>query len=35
MGGRRIYALAGEVTSTATGKPALLGRVEADPDDEW
>ena len=35
VAGAHISALEGEVTSTATGKPALLGRVEADPDDEW
>jgi hypothetical protein len=35
VAGGHITALEGEVTSTATGKPALLGRVEADPDDEW
>jgi hypothetical protein len=33
--GGHITALEGEVTSAASGKPALLGRVEADPDDEW
>jgi hypothetical protein len=35
VAGGHITALEGEVTSTATGKAALLGRVEADPDDEW
>jgi hypothetical protein len=35
VAGGHITALEGEVTSTTTGKPALLGRVEADPDDEW
>jgi hypothetical protein len=35
VAGAHITTLEGEVTSTATGKPALLGRVEADPDDEW
>jgi hypothetical protein len=35
VAGGHITALEGEVTSTATWKPALLGRVEADPDDEW
>ena len=35
VAGGHITALEGEVTSTATGKPVLLGRVEADPDDEW
>jgi hypothetical protein len=35
IAGGHISTLEGEVTSTATGKPALLGRVEADPDDEW
>jgi hypothetical protein len=35
VAGGHITTLEGEVISTATGKPALLGRVEADPDDEW
>jgi hypothetical protein len=35
IGGGHISKLAGEITSTAPGKPALLGHVEADPDDEW
>jgi hypothetical protein len=35
IAGGHISGLEGEVTCTATGKPALLGRVEADPDDEW
>jgi hypothetical protein len=35
IAGGHITALEGEVTSTASGKLALLGRVEADPDDEW
>ena len=35
LAGGHISGLEGEVTCTATGKPALLGRVEADPDDEW
>jgi hypothetical protein len=35
VAGGHISGLEGEVTCTATGKPALLGRVEADPDDEW
>jgi hypothetical protein len=35
VAGGHITTLEGEVTSTATGKSALLGRVEADPDDEW
>jgi hypothetical protein len=35
IAGGHISALEGEVICTATGKPALLGRVEADPDDEW
>ena len=33
--GGLISGLEGEVTCTATGKPAFLGRVEAEPDDEW
>jgi hypothetical protein len=35
IAGGHISALEGEVTCTSTSKPALLGRVEADPDDEW
>ena len=35
IAGGHISELEGEVTCTATGKRALLGRVEADPDDEW
>jgi hypothetical protein len=35
VAGGHITALEGEVASTTTGKPGLLGRVEADPDDEW
>jgi hypothetical protein len=35
VAGGHITELEGEVTCTATGKPALLGRVEADPSDEW
>jgi len=35
IAGGHISGLEGEVTCTATGKTALLGRVEADPDDEW
>jgi hypothetical protein len=35
LAGGHITELEGEVTFTATGKRALLGRVEADPDDEW
>jgi|ERR671923_191525 hypothetical protein len=35
VAGGHITALAGEVTCTATGKRAFLGRVEADPSDEW
>jgi hypothetical protein len=35
IAGGHISGLEGEVTCTATGKRALLGRVEADPDDEW
>jgi hypothetical protein len=35
VAGGHISALEGEVTCTATGKSALLGRVEADPSDEW
>ena len=35
VAGGHITSLEGEVTSTATGKPALLGRVEGDPNDEW
>jgi hypothetical protein len=35
IAGGHISGLEGEVTCTATGKAALLGRVEADPDDEW
>jgi hypothetical protein len=35
IAGGHISGLEGEVTCTATGKRGLLGRVEADPDDEW
>jgi hypothetical protein len=35
IGGQHIFALAGEVTSTATGKHTLLGCGEADPNDQW
>jgi hypothetical protein len=35
IAGGHISGLEGEVTCTSTGKRALLGRVEADPDDEW
>jgi hypothetical protein len=35
VAGGHITALEGEVTCASHGKPALLGRVEADPDDEW
>jgi hypothetical protein len=35
IAGGHISELEGEVTNTATGRRALLGRVEADPDDEW
>ncbi|HSF33509.1 MAG TPA: hypothetical protein VLK82_23950 [Candidatus Tectomicrobia bacterium] len=35
LAGGHITELEGEVTCTATGKRALLGRVEADPDNEW
>lgn len=33
--GRDIKAYEGSVVCVASGKPALLGRIEADPDDEW
>jgi hypothetical protein len=35
VAGGHITAYEGEVICTATGKAALLGRVEADPSDEW
>jgi hypothetical protein len=35
VAGGHITRLEGEVTCTATGQSALLGRVEADPSDEW
>jgi hypothetical protein len=35
VAGGHITAYEGEVICTATGKSALLGRVEADPSDEW
>jgi hypothetical protein len=35
IAGGHISELEGEVTCAATGKRGLLGRVEADPDDEW
>jgi hypothetical protein len=35
VAGGHITAYEGGVICTATGKPALLGRVEADPSDEW
>jgi hypothetical protein len=31
----QIAAYAGDDIRAADGKPALLGRIEADPDDEW
>jgi len=31
----QIAAYAGDDIRAADGKPAMLGRVEADPDDEW
>ena len=33
--GGHITLLQGEVTCVSNGKPALLGRVDADPDEEW
>jgi hypothetical protein len=33
--GRDIKAYEGNVICVADGKPALLGRIEADPGDEW
>jgi hypothetical protein len=35
VAGGHVTAYAGEVVCTGTNKPALLGRVEADPNDEW
>jgi hypothetical protein len=35
LAGGHMTSLEGEVTTTATDKPALFGRVEADPNDEW
>jgi hypothetical protein len=35
VAGGHITGLEGEVICTASGKPAFLGRVEADPGDEW
>src|SRR5262245_58993703 len=35
VAGGHITEYAGEVVCTGTKKPALLGRVEADPSDEW
>ena len=35
IGRGHISALAVEVICTETGKPAVLGRDEADPNDEW
>jgi hypothetical protein len=35
IAGGHITELEGQVTCTSNGKPALLGRVDADPDDEW
>jgi hypothetical protein len=35
VAGGHVTAYAGEVVCTGTNKRALLGRVEADPSDEW
>jgi hypothetical protein len=35
VAGAHLTALQGRVICADNGKPALLGRVEADPDDEW
>jgi hypothetical protein len=35
IAGGHITELEGEVMCVSHGKPALLGRIEADPDDEW
>ncbi len=35
IAGGHITALEGEVMCVSNGKPALLGRVDVDPDEEW
>jgi hypothetical protein len=35
VAGGHITGLEGKVTCSSNGKPGLLGRVDADPDDEW